>query len=238
MRSMNLKTTMCLLAATAAAIAVALPAAAQEPKSSRLARHRDGEDPFGDFEFKNGYPAANGRRLLDQLKFNRAIEVYLTQLMPVAIIESRGRAGIRSDKPNQVVIWENLMDAETIVLTANTETVYALGHLDLKTDGPTVVEAPPKMLGFLQDALQRYISWTSARSGRTRARAESTCSSRRATRARCRRDTSWRKSPTYSVTSAARLQGGRQDRSGRGADEADQGLSAGQGVVTRRRWSS
>ena len=49
------------------------------------------------------------------------------------------------------------MDAETVLLTANTETVYALGHLDLKTDGPTVVEAPPKMLGFAMDALQRYL---------------------------------------------------------------------------------
>ena len=49
------------------------------------------------------------------------------------------------------------MDAETVLLTANTETVYALGHLDLKSDGPTVVEAPPKMLGFAMDALQRYL---------------------------------------------------------------------------------
>jgi hypothetical protein len=49
------------------------------------------------------------------------------------------------------------MDAATILLTANTETVYALGHLDLKADGPTVVEAPPKMLGFAMDALQRYL---------------------------------------------------------------------------------
>jgi hypothetical protein len=35
---------------------------------------------FGDFEFKNGYPTpAAAEGLLDQLKFNRAIEVYLTQ---------------------------------------------------------------------------------------------------------------------------------------------------------------
>ena len=49
------------------------------------------------------------------------------------------------------------MDAETVLLTANTETVYALGQLNLKSDGPTVVEAPPKMLGFAMDALQRYL---------------------------------------------------------------------------------
>ncbi len=79
--------------------------------------------------------------------------------MPVSEIGLReGLRAFGATKPNQVVIWENLMDAKTVLLTANTETVYALSHLDLKTDGPTVVEAPPKMLGFLQDGLQRYIS--------------------------------------------------------------------------------
>src|SRR5215475_5897893 len=38
-----------------------------------------------------------------------------------------------------------------------TETVYAIGNLNLKADGPTVVEAPAKMLGFLQDGTQRYL---------------------------------------------------------------------------------
>ena len=49
------------------------------------------------------------------------------------------------------------MDAETLVLTANTETVYGMGFLDLKGDGPTVVEAPPKMLGAAMDTLQRWL---------------------------------------------------------------------------------
>ena len=114
---------------------------------------------FGDFEFKNGYPtAAAADALLDQLKFNRAIEVYLTQIPPIGVAaEHRGLADFGAKRPNQIVIWELLMDAETVLLTANTETVYALGHLDLKSDGPTVVEAPPRMLGFAMDALQRYL---------------------------------------------------------------------------------
>jgi hypothetical protein len=49
------------------------------------------------------------------------------------------------------------MDAATLLLTANTETVYALGFLDLKTDGPTVIEAPSKMLGLAMDTLQRFL---------------------------------------------------------------------------------
>ena len=50
------------------------------------------------------------------------------------------------------------MDAKTLLLTANTETVYALSHLTLKDDGPTMIEAPPHMLGFIQDGLQRYLA--------------------------------------------------------------------------------
>ena len=114
----------------------------------------------GDFEFKNGYPVGDtAQRLLDLQKFNRAVEVYLTQIMPVSEIALReGMRAFGSKKPTQVVIWENLMDAQTVLLTANTETVYAMSHLDLKTDGPTVVDAPPHMLGFLQDGLQRYLA--------------------------------------------------------------------------------
>jgi hypothetical protein len=70
------------------------------------------------------------------------------------------REGIRAfgaKTPQQIIIWENLMDAKTVLLTANTETVYALGSLNLKDDGPTVIEAPAKMLGFVQDSFQRYL---------------------------------------------------------------------------------
>src|SRR5262245_45064714 len=115
--------------------------------------------PFGDFAFKNGYPACDsGQRLLEQLKLNRAIEVYLTQMMKVSAIATReGMRAFGATRPTQVVIWEQLMDAQTILLTANTETVYAIGFFDLKKEGPIVVDAPPKMLGFLQDGLQRYL---------------------------------------------------------------------------------
>jgi hypothetical protein len=114
---------------------------------------------FGAFEFKGGYPVGDtAARLLEAQKLNRAIEVYLTQLMPVSEIAVRERIRAFGAKvPQQVVIWEDLMDAGTVLLTANTETVYAMAHLDLKMDGPTVVEAPPKMLGFLQNGIQRYL---------------------------------------------------------------------------------
>ena len=114
---------------------------------------------FGEFEFKDGYPVGDtADRLFEAQKLNRAIEVYLTQLMPVSEIAMReGLRAFGSKTPQQVVIWEDLMDAGTVLLTANTETIYAITHLDLKKDGATVVEAPQKMLGFLQNGVQRYL---------------------------------------------------------------------------------
>src|SRR5262249_42702426 len=88
---------------------------------------------FGNFEFKNGYPTrAAADALLDQQKSTRAVEIYLTPLRAVSIIETRrGIHEFGAKKSYQAVIWEQLMDAQTLVLTANTETVYGNGFLDL-----------------------------------------------------------------------------------------------------------
>ena len=116
--------------------------------------------PYGEFEFRNGYPVGDsGPRLLQLQTLNRAVEVYTTQMMRVSEIATReGMRAFGSKTPQHVVIWESLMDAKTVLLTANTETVYAMTHLALDVDGPTVVEAPPHMLGMIQDGLQRYLS--------------------------------------------------------------------------------
>jgi hypothetical protein len=86
-------------------------------------------------------------------------------------------------------IWETLMDAATILLTANTETVYALGHLDLKTDGATVVEAR-RRCSVLRSMPCSVISWTSVRLVPTKGKAANISSFRRDTEARCRTVTS------------------------------------------------
>lgn len=115
---------------------------------------------MGDFEFKNSYPSAGAARdLKDALTFSRAVEAYLTH-MPVAsfyrVWKGVGEAG--PALPNQVVLWESLMDGATLLLTGNTETVYGLCALDLKRHGPMVIEAPPSMLGGITDLWQREIA--------------------------------------------------------------------------------
>ncbi len=72
--------------------------------------------PFGEFEFRNGYPTVDSARALhERLRFNRAVEVYLTQVPTVAIIEQRnGLERFGAAAANRVVVWESLMDSTTL----------------------------------------------------------------------------------------------------------------------------
>src|SRR6476620_8844873 len=118
------------------------------------------ETPFGNLDSKGGYPTEqSARKLADHLAFNRAVELYLSQMPVVSwnrVWKGVAEAGTRA--PNQLVIWETLMDAETLLLTGNTETVYALGAIDLKRDGPTVVEVPAGLLGGISNLWQGEIA--------------------------------------------------------------------------------
>jgi hypothetical protein len=49
------------------------------------------------------------------------------------------------------------MDSNSLYLTGNTSTMYVLPNLDLKRDGPTVLDAPAGMLGAFNDAWFRYV---------------------------------------------------------------------------------
>lgn len=114
---------------------------------------------LGNFDFINSYPAGDtASRLKDALIFNRAVEVFLSQMHGVSWYRVwKGVAESGNGGANQMVLWEALMDSATLLLTGNTETVYGLCAIDLKRDGPVVIEAPAMMLGGASDLWQREI---------------------------------------------------------------------------------
>jgi len=118
------------------------------------------ETPFGEFEFVQGYPTADSARKLAELRtLTRALEVYAEQMPAVSIFCIRkGLAEFGARSSHQVVIWKTLMDARTVLLTGNSETVYALAFLDLRRDGPTVLDVPPAMLGAVNDMWQHELA--------------------------------------------------------------------------------
>ncbi len=113
---------------------------------------------IGKLEFSDGVPTGNTiKALYDNLDRSRGFGVYLDNLGAVAIrafLSSLAAQG--ADAPNKIAIFEQLMDSQSMVLTANTSTLYAFSRTDLAKDGPTVIEVPPGMLGFLDDDWQRF----------------------------------------------------------------------------------
>jgi len=114
---------------------------------------------LGNFEFKNSYPAGDSaKRLRDALAFNRTVEAYLVQMHGVSWYRVwKGTAEAGEGTPIQIVLWQSLMDGATLLLTGNTETVYGLCAIDLKRDGPVVIDAPAMLLGGISDLWQREV---------------------------------------------------------------------------------
>lgn len=113
---------------------------------------------LGTLRFKDGMPDKNTVELVyDNLDFMRGVEAFLDGIPAAsiyALCRGFGDAGIDSQT---VGMFEGLMDARSLFLTANSTTVYVLRCYDLE-DGPVVLEAPAGVLGPVDDAYFRHLT--------------------------------------------------------------------------------
>ncbi|UJF22725.1 DUF1254 domain-containing protein [Shewanella sp. OMA3-2] len=118
------------------------------------------ETSIGTLEFFDGVPnKATIDTVYDNLDRMRAVQVFLDHQGAGSLNAMRkGNASIGADSSNNITITEQLLKSESLYLTGNTSTLYALAYIDLKTEGPLVVELPPGMLGFVDDAWFRYVT--------------------------------------------------------------------------------
>jgi hypothetical protein len=122
----------------------------------------------------------------DNLDFMRGVQAFLDGIPAASIYAMCNGLKEGAGVDDQTFgIFETLMDARSLFLTPNSTTVYVTHCFDLE-NGPVVLEASPGLLGPIDDAYFRHVT-TSASPVRIRARAASTCSCRRATRANCPR---------------------------------------------------
>ncbi|MFV0512252.1 MAG: DUF1254 domain-containing protein [Jhaorihella sp.] len=92
----------------------------------------------------------------DHLDFSYAFRAFTDTFQGVsmqALLEGFEAAGI---KDNEVLIFSELMDSASLFLTANADTVYYLGFVDL-SNRPMVVETPPDALGTFDDMWFRWV---------------------------------------------------------------------------------
>jgi len=117
------------------------------------------ETSTGTLKFFDGAPyPETAQKVYDYLDTMRAVDTFLKG-MPGASVDAliKGNHELGATQAHQVLIFDRLMDSNSLFLTGNTSTMYVLPTLDLERDGPTVLEAPPGMLGAFNDAWFRYM---------------------------------------------------------------------------------
>jgi hypothetical protein len=110
--------------------------------------------------FPENYPTKESSdRLYDEVLFQRACQVVIWSLPATALwAMKKGSEAEFGEGSNVFPIWKDRLSAETIVSTPNSDVIYGMGYLDLKKDGPTVIEVPPKLQGILDDFWHRPLT--------------------------------------------------------------------------------
>jgi hypothetical protein len=155
-------TTLALLA-----VAVAMPAWGQgqpAPKySAKVPPYITTPDTvqtrIGTLKFFDGLPDPETvQKVYDNLDFGRGVEAFLSGIPAASVYAAcEGLSQVGVKRNGGIGITEDLMDARSLFLTANSTTVYVLMCLDLK-EGPVVLEVPPGVLGPADDAYFRWVT--------------------------------------------------------------------------------
>ena len=137
---------------------------AQKPKYSAdvpeflLTPDKVETDFLGDLEFFDGMPSESTvKKAYDFLDLSRGVEAFLNGMPATslyAMLEGLKKEGL---EPGDLGLFESLLDARGLLLTAQSTTPYAFTEVDLK-NGPVVVEIPGPVLGTLDDAFFRFVS--------------------------------------------------------------------------------
>ncbi len=121
------------------------------------------ESRLGTLEFDDGAPSeATAALLYDHLDFVHGVEAFIASL-PAASLAAVRRGFREAGAPdNSFLFFPELMDSASLFLTANCDTVYFWGFIDL-SDGPMVLDVPPLgapsgLLGTIDDMWFRWVT--------------------------------------------------------------------------------
>ncbi len=125
--------------ALGAALAAPISATAQATAGDSAVDHdtpNKVESRIGPLFFKDGMPSKETlAKVYDNLDFTHAFEAFVNTMQGVnaeAIRKGFADIGV---KDNELLVFSKLMDAKSLFLTANADTVYFVGGLDL-SEGP------------------------------------------------------------------------------------------------------
>lgn len=109
--------------------------------------------------FEHGYVHhRDATALLDELFFQRAVQTYLWALPALSMYAMKEGAERAFGTGYHVLpVFKGRINAKTRITTPSSDLVYAFGFLDLKRDGPLVIEVPAGLEGVFDDFWQRPV---------------------------------------------------------------------------------
>jgi hypothetical protein len=146
----------------AAILLVAAPAAAEPAYKADVPASISTPDTvetrLGTLRFTDGAPEpATVKLVYDNLDFMRGVQAFLDGIPAASIYAMcKGLKEGAGVDDQSFGIFETLMDARSVFLTAQTTTAYVTHCFDLE-NGPVVLEASPGLLGPLDDAYFRHV---------------------------------------------------------------------------------
>src|SRR5688500_5393246 len=121
------------------------------------------ESRLGTLEFDDGAPSEETVALVyDNLDFQNGVQAFLGAIPGVSINAVRQGFLAAGIEDNSLTLFSELMDSASLFLTANCDTVYFWGFIDL-SDGPMVIDvpsigAPSGILGTIDDMWFKWVT--------------------------------------------------------------------------------
>ena len=113
---------------------------------------------IGTLEFSDGVPSdATAMSIYDTIDFTRALNVYNNSFRGASAVGLKKGFQSVGAGSGDIIIFESLMDSSSLFLTANSDTVYYLGWIDL-SNGPVVIDQPRDGLGAINDMWFQWVT--------------------------------------------------------------------------------
>jgi hypothetical protein len=165
MKASTTKTVACAgaLLASASVTAVCAQPAASRPNGATpippgITTPDAVQTSLGTLHYKDGAPSPDTvAKVYDNLDLMHGVEAFVNAFQGASTYAIRQGLLDMGVEDNTLVVFSDLMDAKSIFLTANTDTPYLFGIIDL-SNGPMIFEVPPKLLGTLDDMWFRWVT--------------------------------------------------------------------------------
>jgi hypothetical protein len=148
-----------MIAAVSALVLVAtLSLAAEQTKIPASITTPDSvETKAGTLHFNDGYPTKDtAAKIRDELDYINGVNAFMNSIQGVSLIALRKGFADVGINDGEFMYTSKMLGSQSLLLTANADTVYFWGNVDL-SNGPLVLETPPMVLGLFNDFWFRWV---------------------------------------------------------------------------------